>query len=275
MENKNIISLLGCGWLGFPLAKYLIQVGFNVNASTSSPDKMYRLREAGLVPFLVQFDYSLPEPDLSPLLDADILIVSIPPGGRSKDGTKNYRSMGAALKKQVLNSRVSKLIFISSTSVYADNNTIVTESSEISPETASAKVIAELEESLSELPIKILILRLAGLFGPGRLPGRFFAGKSNIPNGLAPVNMIHQEDVIKLIVKLIDSETAEGIYIGCTPSHPSKQEFYTLAARFEQLEPPIFIPEKVRWKEVTSERIENELGFLFRFPSLIDRIIAS
>lgn len=272
MEKKKVISLLGCGWLGFPLALDLIKNAFEVKASTTSPSKIPHLKDAGLVPFLVQFNHSLADPDLTPLLNADVLIVSIPPSGRSVDGLKNYTKMGEVLRKQVLSSRISKLIFISSTSVYADNNTIVSESSEISPETDSGKVIVEVEKNLSELPIKVIILRLAGLFGPERLPGRFFAGKSNIPNGLAPVNMIHQEDVIRLIAKLIDSEDAEGIYIGCTPSHPSKQEFYTLAARLEQLKPPDFIPDKLRWKEITSERAENELGFSFRFPSLIDRL---
>ena len=97
----------------------------------------------------------------------------------------------------------------------------------------------------------------------------------NIPNGRAPVNMIHQEEVINLIVKLIDSESAEGVYIGCTPSHPSKQEFYSLASSLEQLEPPAFINEKLKWKEVTSERIEEELAFSFRVPSLIDRLYDS
>ena len=272
MRKKKVIGLLGCGWLGFPLAEYLISRGYEVKASTSSPDKISQFKEAGIVPFLVQFNHSLPDPDLSLLLNADILIVSIPPGGRSMDGLKNYRKMGDVLKKQILDSRVSKLIFISSTSVYSENNTIVTESSEISPETDSARMIVELEKTLAELPITLIILRLAGLFGPKRLPGRFFAGKSNIPNGLAPVTLIHQEDVIHLIDKLIDSETAKGIYIGCAPSHPTKQEFYTLAAQLEQLEPPAFIPEKLHWKEVTSERIEKELNFSFKFPSLIDRL---
>ena len=272
MENKRVIGLLGCGWLGFPLAQDLINEGFEVKASTSSPHKIFQFKEVGIVPFLVQFNHSMPDPDLSGLLDCDILIVSIPPAGRNIDGIKNYRKMGEVLKKQALNSRISKLIFISSTSVYSEKNTIVTESSEISPETDSAKVIVEVETTLGELPIKIVILRLAGLFGPKRLPGRFFAGKSNIPNGQAPVNLIHQEDVINLIGKLINSETAEGIYIGCAPSHPSKQEFYSLAARLENLEPPSFIAEKHLWKEVNSERVENELGFSFKFPSLLDRL---
>jgi len=263
---------LGCGWLGFPLALSLISRGFNVKGSTTSPEKMEVLKRAGIDPFLVQFDQSLPEPDLTKLLDGDILIVSVPPGRRTADGPDNYKRMGEILTTKLPKSRISKLIFISSTSVYSDSNGVLTEISEISPQTASAKIIAEIEKSLLALPIQVIILRLAGLFGPGRSPGRFFSGKTNIPNGLAPVNMIHQEEVVSLINSLIDSDSASGVYIGSTPSHPTKEEFYTLAAHIDKLPEPDFIPEKLSWKIVESKRVEKELGFIYKFPNLIDRL---
>ena len=272
MNNKKEINLLGCGWLGFPLALSLISRGFNVKGSTTSPEKMEVLKRAGIDPFLVQFDQSLPEPDLTKLLDGDILIVSVPPGRRTADGPDNYKRMGEILTTKLPKSSISKLIFISSTSVYSDSNSVLTEISEISPQTASAKVIAEIEKSLLALPIQVIILRLAGLFGPGRSPGRFFSGKTNIPNGLAPVNMIHQEEVVSLINSLIDSDSASGVYIGSTPSHPTKEEFYTLAAHIDKLPEPDFIPEKLSWKIVESERVEKELGFIYKFPNLIDRL---
>ena len=275
MKNKKAINLLGCGWLGFPLALDLISRGFIVKGSTTSPEKIPVLKASGIDPILVQFDQSHPKPDLMELLDGDILIISIPPGRRNVDGPDNYKRMGETLTSQIPGSSISKLIFISSTSVYSDSNSVLTESSEISPQTTSGKVIAEIEKSLLALPIQVIVLRLAGLFGPGRSPGRFFAGKTNVPNGFAPVNMIHQEEVIALINTLIDSDTAKGIYIGSTPSHPTKEEFYTLAARLEKLTEPDFIPEKLNWKIVESERVEKELGFSYRFPNLLDRLIQS
>lgn len=275
MKNKKVISLLGCGWLGFPLALDLISRGFIVKGSTTSPEKIPVLKASGIDPILVQFDQSQPEPDLTELLDGDILIVSVPPGRRNVDGPDNYKRMGETLFAQIPGSSISKLIFISSTSVYSDSNSVLSESSEISPQTPSGKVIAEIEKSLLALPIQVIVLRLSGLFGPGRSPGRFFSGRTNIPNGLAPVNMIHQDEVISLINKLIDSEAAKGIYIGATPSHPTKAEFYTLAARIDKLPEPNFISEKLNWKIVESERVEKELGFSYKFPNLIERLIQS
>lgn len=272
MKITKKISLLGCGWLGFPLALDLISLGFKVKGSTTSPEKMSLLKASGIDPFLVQFDHTLPNPDLIELLGSDILIVSIPPGRRTADGLNNYHQMGETLIEQIPKSSISKLIFISSTSVYPDSNTILSESSEISPETPSGRVIAEIEKSLLALPIQVLVLRLSGLFGPGRSPGRFFAGKTNVPNGLAPVNMIHLDEVISLIRTLIDSESAIGVYIGCTPSHPTKEEFYSLAAQIDKLPKPVFIQEKLNWKIVESERVENELGFTYKIPNLLDRL---
>lgn len=270
METKGTISLLGCGWLGFPLALNLISRGFQVKGSTTSPDKLAIFKEAGIDPYLVQFDTVSNSLDLHDFLDADILIVSVPPGRRSIDGLANYRKMAETLKDQLVNSRVSRLILISSTSVYPDSNSILTEFSSIDPKTESGIVLVETEALLSSLNMKVILLRLSGLIGPKRMPGRFFAGKTNIPNGLAPVNMIHQDDVISLINCLIDFETAEGVYIGCSPSHPSKEEFYTLAASSEQLNPPTFISEKLRWKLISSERTNRELSFTYKYPSLMD-----
>ena len=261
---------MGCGWLGFPLALNLISRGFQVKGSTTSQDKLAIFREAGIDPFLIQFSTSGNDPDLHDFLDADILIISVPPGRRSIDGIANYRKMAKTISDQLRISKVSKLIFISSTSVYPDSNSTLNEFSAIDPETESGMVIKETEALLSALDMQVILLRLSGLIGPKRMPGRFFAGKTHVPNGLAPVNMIHQQDVISLINCLIESETAKGVYIGCSPSHPSKEEFYTLAARAEQLEPPTFISEKLRWKLISSERTEKELNFTYKYPSLMD-----
>lgn len=270
MKSKEVISLLGCGWLGFPLSVNLISKAYKIKASSTSPDKLPLLKAEGIDPYLVQFNALKPDPDLHDLLHADILIISVPPGGRRINGPENYRKMADVLKSQLAESRISRLILISSTSVYADSNSMITESSEISRDTLSGSLMAEIETILSSLPIKVIILRLAGLIGPGRSPGRFFAGKSNVPNGLAPVNLIHLDDAVNLITCLIETENAAGIYNGCAPSHPTKAEFYTLAAKTEQLEPPSFLPEKDKWKVISSERTGKELNFSYKFPSLMD-----
>lgn len=269
MKEKIRISLLGCGWLGFPLALNLISRGFEVKGSTTSPEKLPIFKSAGIEPYLVRFD-STHEPDLTEFLESDILIISIPPSRRSADGLANYRKMAQLVSGQLATSPVSKLIFISSTSVYPESNSVLNEFSEIGPETESGKVLVETEALFSELNIQVILLRLSGLIGPNRMPGKFFAGQNNVPNGLAPVNMIHLDDAVALINCLIASDTAQGVYLGCSPSHPTKGEFYKLAAQVENLVPPSFIPEKVKWKTISSERAIKELNFRYKYHSLLD-----
>jgi 3-hydroxyisobutyrate dehydrogenase-like beta-hydroxyacid dehydrogenase len=47
------ISILGCGWLGLPLAKALLENGFAVKGSTTSQEKLSVLENSGIQPFLI------------------------------------------------------------------------------------------------------------------------------------------------------------------------------------------------------------------------------
>ena len=51
--NMKQISILGCGWLGLPLAKSLLEKGFSINGSTTSFEKISILDKAGITPFIV------------------------------------------------------------------------------------------------------------------------------------------------------------------------------------------------------------------------------
>ena len=265
MSSKGIISLLGCGWLGFPLAKSLVSNGFTVLASTTTESKLEVLKKEGIDPYLVQFSEDVQLPDLKKFFNAETLIITIPPGRRDPNGFENYRRMVQFVCKELPNSKVSKLILTSSTSVYADTNNVIYEFSNISPDTESGQLMAETENRLSRQDVNMISLRLAGLIGPGRMPGKFFAGKTQVPNGLAPVNLIHLNDAIGIIHCLID-QNASGIYNGCAPDHPTREEFYTMAAQKAGLRPPEFLPQKTNWKIIVSERLESELNFKFKFP---------
>lgn len=270
MDNKGVISLLGCGWLGFPLAKSLISKGFTVMASTTTYSKLEVFKKAGIDPYLVQFSDSVQIPDLKKFFNAEILIITIPPGRRDPKGFDTYRRMVKFVFNQLPHSKISKLILISSTSVYSDSNDIVDELTKTNPETESGQLMADTESYLGKQNVNLISLRLAGLIGPGRMPGKFFAGKTQIPNGLAPVNLIHQNDAIGILHCLIKDGNASGIFNGCAPTHPTREEFYTLAAELEGLAKPDFVSEKTAWKTVSSVRMANHLNYQFEIPSLMD-----
>ncbi len=97
--------------------------------------------------------------------------------------------------------------------------------------TNSGRVLEELEDWLHNLPgTSVDILRLAGLVGPGRHPGRFFAGKT-APDGEHGVNLVHLEDVIGAITLLLQAPKGGHIYNICAPAHPARNVFYPQMAR--------------------------------------------
>ena len=112
---KEKISIIGCGWLGMPLALSLINKGFEVSGSTTSTYKLVELKSNGIVPFLIDINS---ENNYSQFLNADILIIAIT--SKNSEAFKN-------LIEQIEKSQVKKVLFVSSTSVYKNSNNKVTE----------------------------------------------------------------------------------------------------------------------------------------------------
>ena len=122
---KETISILGCGWLGMPLGERLVNSGYHVKGSTTREEKMPAIIAAGMEPYIIGLSPES-EGDIESFLDTDILFINIPPG--KGDGLPGFylRQMQALLER-VVQSRVRKVILISATSVYPQNNCEVTE----------------------------------------------------------------------------------------------------------------------------------------------------
>ena len=268
--SENNISILGCGWYGLELAKELVTKGYTVKGSTTTASKIDSFKQLGILPYLVDFEED--RESFSPdFFNCDLLIISIPP----KRSTAEQHTFLAKIKRIAKTAtiyKVPQVIFISSTSVYGDKNGEVTESTPPAPDTDSGKAIWSAEKLLLESPgFTPTILRFGGLIGPARDPGRFFAGKSNIANGNAPVNLIHLSDCIGITLNIIERRAYGHIYNACSNEHPSRSDFYTKAAVASGLEKPEFIDELKNWKLVSSINIPAELKYVFRFS--INRLV--
>ena len=96
---------------------------------------------------------------------------------------------------------------MSSTSVFSDEDKVVTEETLPNPNTESGKQLLQCEKLLQDNShFETTILRFGGLIGEDRNPIHFLAGRSNIENPDAPINLIHQEDCIGIILKIIEIE---------------------------------------------------------------------
>ncbi|MDN3586343.1 SDR family oxidoreductase [Pedobacter aquatilis] len=255
------VSVLGCGWFGLAFAKKLIELGYAVKGSTTTAEKLPLLSEANIQPYLVNFTANKIAADVA-FFDADVLFICIPPKRNSTE-LNDYPIKIQAIIDAAKN-KSKNVVLISSTSIYGDDNKTVNENSATQPDTASGKVILKAEEIIQNLlPKSFTILRFAGLFGPERNPGRFFAGKTSVSNGLAPVNLIHQMDAIGIALSIIEKQAFGRVYNACAPQHPTKKEFYTDAAAKTGLEKPEFIAEKTSWKVIESENVLAFLDYKF------------
>lgn len=257
---KNI-SILGCGWFGFALAKKLISLNYKVNGSTTTEEKLAALESEGIQPFLVSF--SAENITADPIFfEADVLFICIPPKRHSVEFTDYPNKIKAILT--AAEGKSKNVVLISSTSIYGDTNETVNENTNPIPDTDSGKIVLEAEKLInSAQSFSATIIRFAGLIGPNRNPGKFFAGKKDVPNGLAPVNLIHQFDAVGIATAIISKQAFGKTYNGCSPSHPLRKDFYTNAAKISALPEPEFIEEKQNWKIVESINVPAFLDYQF------------
>jgi nucleoside-diphosphate-sugar epimerase len=260
------ISVLGCGWLGLPLAEFLISKGFLVKGSTTTPGKKDILFSKNIDPFLIELNPAIHGNNLHNFFDCEILIINIPPGRVDNKVDYHKRQIESVLE-EVKNSPVSKIIFISSTSVYKNENREVTESDQIQPETESGKALQSAEELIfNNRQFDKTIIRFAGLIDNDRNPVKYFAGAKNIPGAGSPVNLIHIKDCIDIIYSIIIRDIWNEIFNACSDLHPSKKEFYSAAALKYNLTPPEFNDTNENYKIVISEKMKRMLDYNFIYP---------
>jgi nucleoside-diphosphate-sugar epimerase len=269
--NKKIknIGVFGCGWMGLPLAIELVANGYHLKGSTTTFSKLANLATNHIDPFLVQLNPLLIGDGLENFFNVDLLIINIPPKrhqGLANDYSEKMHNIALAIK----NSPIKNVIFISSTSVYPENQTLVSEETPINFNSPTAINLFEAENIFRNLEnIKTCVIRMAGLIGPNRHPGRFFSGKENIPNGLASVNLIHLDDCISIIKWVIEKEIWGETINAAAPSHPTKAAFYDLAAQKYNQTSAKFINEAKEFKTVSSEKLIKTYNYQFKVPNLM------
>ena len=264
------ISILGCGWLGLPLAKALLENEFSVKGSTTSVEKIPVLENLGIQPFQIELSETKIQGEVDSFIEnSKILIIDVPPKLRGSD-KENFVSKIKNVIPFIEKSTVGNVLFISSTSVYGEENLVVTEETELNPDTESGKQLVQTEQLLqSNTNFKTSILRFGGLIGEDRHPIKFLAGRKNIENPNAPINLIHQDDCIGIILEIIESNSWNETFNAVTPFHPSRKEYYTQKAIDSNLALPEFIAENsILGKTISSSKIKNILKYSFIKPNL-------
>ena len=264
------ISILGCGWLGLPLAKSLINKGFSVKGSTTSEAKLAVLESANIQAHSIRLTENKVMGNIEAFLsESEILIIDIPPKLRG-DGAENFVAKIATLVPFIAESTINHVVFISSTSVYADDNTIVTENSQPEPDTESGRQLLATEKLLqANTNFQTTVIRFGGLIGENRHPIHFLAGRKKLDNPEAPINLIHQNDCIGIIEVVIAQNTKSEVFNAVAPFHPTRKDYYTQKAIALGLPLPEFEESKPSvGKTIVSDKINTILGYIFQHTDL-------
>lgn len=265
------VAIVGLGWLGMPLAMSLTAAGWQVTGTKTTQDGVEAARMSGIDSYLLELTPELicESEDLESLLShVDALVITLP-ASRTASGGESYQLAVQQLVDSALAFSVPRIIFTSSTSVYGDSVGNTKESTPLEPVSVAGRTLQDLESWLHNLPnTSVDILRLAGLVGPNRHPGRFLAGKTGLANGSQGVNLVHLEDVIEAITLLLQTPKGGHIYNLSAAQHPARAQFYPQVARQLGLQPPTFLADDSgnSGKLIDGSKICRELGFEYRYP---------
>ena len=244
-DPNYCISILGCGWLGLPLARQLVQQGHQIKGSTTSQEKIEVMKSIGIIPYLIKLTEE--EPQWVDFLKTDVLVITIP--------IKEIKPFKYLIK--TLASTV-KIIYTSSTAVYLPSTEPINEKGALDTQ----HPLLAIEQVIRNSENPSTIIRLAGLFDQRRHPGRWFANKVlTHPNG--PVNLIHLDDCLGIIEKIITHQVWNEIFNACANEHPSRKDFYSRASRALGSPPPQINEQKTSIKIIDNRWIKKKLDFSF------------
>lgn len=271
------ISILGSGWLGLPLAVALKQLGHPIKASSRSGARLDQIKQANISAHFYDIEADLHETDF---LQSDVLIINIT--------SKNLAAF-KNLAIQIENSPIQKVLFISSTSVYQeslDPNAVPITESNI--DALRSCPLLDIENLLmNNRNFETSIIRMAGLMGYQRHPGKFFIQTKEdgsfsckaIKNPDAAVNMIHRDDCIAIIKAVLAKQTWGEVFNACSTSHPTRREFYSHAIndfiKGESIVMNFIASDIQHHKIISNEKVKQRLGHNFIYDDLLSSVVHS
>ncbi len=194
--------ILGCGYLGRRVAQAWLEAGQEVLALTRSSQRAEQLAANGIRPIVGDVTSSL---DLRDCADIDTLLFAV---GFDRKAGKPIRDVYVEGLRRTLDQLPAlprRFIYISSTGVYSQNDgQWVNEQSPCEPVREGGKACLAAEELLRQHPVgqRAIILRLAGIYGPDRLPKLqdVIAGKPIAATANGYLNLIHVDDAVQIIL---------------------------------------------------------------------------
>ncbi|MGF1490548.1 MAG: NAD-dependent epimerase/dehydratase family protein [Prochloraceae cyanobacterium] len=215
--ETNKITIIGCGYVGFAVANFWHDRSHQLTVTTTTPTKVSKLEKIANKVVITKgnnFDRLL-----EIIEGRDTILLSVGPR-RGNPYRETYLETAQNIVKviQATNNKPKQLIYTSSYSVLGDKKGAwVDENTPLQPNSENGKILAETEKlllSISNETLKVCILRLGGIYGPGRELIKIFknwAGTTRPGKGEDYSNWIHLDDIVNAI-ELARSQRLQGLY---------------------------------------------------------------
>lgn len=281
-----MILIAGCGYVGGRLAQLLVDgdepvVGLKRDMSTVPAGVEGIAADVSDPPTLRDLPAALGSP-------LDALVYAVAPAGRTEaayraayvDGLRNMLSATASLMAAAsrASGRSARVVLVSSTGVYGqEDGQWVDEDTAPEPRDVTGRVLLEGEQLIRDLPGDGVVLRLGGIYGPGRTRtvSRVLNGEAGCPPPDRYGNRIHREDAAAAIRHLLDLRDPDPVYLGVdTDPAPLRDVYHWISQRAEVPDPCSddspetwdSVPRRGTNKRCSSRRLV-ESGFEFQFPT--------
>jgi len=277
------VLIIGCGYVGLPLGVELRRLGHEVFGVRRSARGTAALQQAGLHPIVADISNpdacrQWPEP-----FDWIINTAACGPGGTLEDYRRLYLEGTRHLLERLQAAPPALYVYTSSTSVYAqDDGSWVDEESPAEPSSPTSRILRQTETLLLEAWRKdrfpAVILRLAGIYGPGRGYAfkQFIRGEATLSGaGRRHMNMIHRDDVVGAIQAALHRGRPGAIYNVVDDEPVSQRDFFAWVASQLGRPLPPQAPEAAETdrkrgltdKRVSNRRLKTDLRYRLRFPT--------
>jgi len=284
------VGIVGCGWLGSALAKQLKSQHISVLATRSNTDNAEQLIKQGIDAHVLSLPAEQALLNSHAIFKQQCLVIAITP--QFRQGRVDY----ADKVKQLVESAkvancVEQIILLSSSAIYNGLSGQVDESIKLDLSADKVSVLHDAEQAVlnfnghsanknsgnnsndKSVNKNAYVLRLSGLVGPERHPGKFLLNGRMLNNPQAIVNLIHQHDAVGLIQATLQSDVGGGIFNGVSSTQVTKKQYYQAAANALKLPMPNFeesdaAPGSVP-KIVSGKKTHEELAYTFFHDDLL------
>jgi nucleoside-diphosphate-sugar epimerase len=238
--------IFGCGYLGERVAARWLSAGDQITVVTRSEARARHVRQIGYETIVA--DITRPE-TLASLPTADTVLFAV---GYDRDSERSIAEVYAGGIQNVLNnlpSGINRFIYISTTGVYGSaGGEWVDETTPTDPQRDGGRASHTAEQVLTNHPAgaSAVILRLAGIYGPGRIPflNELRHGHPIAVPSAGYLNLVHVDDAAATVIAASElSLFDDGPHVYCvSDGRPvGRAEFYREVARQIGAPPPKFV----------------------------------